>query len=511
MTGSTTSSQNCCFRFNPLRLWTLDEMQLELDQAKPLLQGHLVSCSIQDHIDDMTKYAPRSVIIFFPETFQFKRRLFVIEQGREALTADLKKYPDALIVRWYNSITGKMNGESVHGVYGTRSPDLHSWDRVALTAAACCLGEDPILFTCVRGLNAFYGAEEPLNNYYFRRVTLKREPEGKTLLHTYFLTNNEVVRDWNAVRVDSDSLAIRPQIIHSRQLHYHEIQTRLRGNDNGAAEDLEERSSNAVEHFVGIPRRCRVAKEDNMPADFTEVSKLELCTVGRHKTQRTRFKLSGDWYWVPKEHNEILGQHIGRGGVRVRWGSKGFECEIATGVSSSSSEGAMETPGSLDRHAPQSAGPRRFLGQPSACTDIPISEHPHPILGIGFKRHGARSKKVPPSYLVLELPEGPQRYWMPRSITTAFCEELKRGGKMPLEDVMFESEFDWPQGLYLLRTQAVKISVSGYPNPEPMICIVSSDHRPLITQPETKQSRNKRMIQLAPMDVTKRRRIKMED
>ena len=58
--------------------------------------------------------------------------------------------PDALLARWINSLTGKMNGEVINGVHDTRSPDQSAWDQVLLHAAACSIG-DPFLFVCVRG------------------------------------------------------------------------------------------------------------------------------------------------------------------------------------------------------------------------------------------------------------------------------------------------------------------------------------------------------------------------
>mmetsp|Transcript_28325 Transcript_28325/g.44183 ORF Transcript_28325/g.44183 Transcript_28325/m.44183 type:complete len:201 (-) Transcript_28325:206-808(-) len=105
--------------------------------------------------------------------------------------------PDGFVIRWYNSDTGKFNGEPVFAEYGTASPDNNRWDRLMLYAAACSTsGSNPSLFICVKGMGNFLGqAGEDLKNVYFREVPLIRQTTGpKQLLQTYFLTKGDANR-----------------------------------------------------------------------------------------------------------------------------------------------------------------------------------------------------------------------------------------------------------------------------------------------------------------------------
>ena len=126
----------------------------------------------------MGTYAQTSVLFYFPHVFEKKRDKWLLGQGdRKDLTESLKSYPDALLVRWINSLTGKMNGEVINGVHDTRSPDQSAWSQVLLHAAACSIG-DPFLFVCVRGYEQWFSENGP-NQMYFRVLRLRRKASSE--------------------------------------------------------------------------------------------------------------------------------------------------------------------------------------------------------------------------------------------------------------------------------------------------------------------------------------------
>ena len=91
-----------------------------------------------------------STLVFFPKAFEEKKRKWCLshDKGRKQLSQSLHSYPDALLVRWYNRDSSKMNGITINAIHDTRSPDLNGWFRTALMAAACSTSTaDPVCCT----------------------------------------------------------------------------------------------------------------------------------------------------------------------------------------------------------------------------------------------------------------------------------------------------------------------------------------------------------------------------
>mmetsp|Transcript_28323 Transcript_28323/g.44177 ORF Transcript_28323/g.44177 Transcript_28323/m.44177 type:complete len:286 (-) Transcript_28323:206-1063(-) len=282
--------------------------------------------------------------------------------------------PDGFVIRWYNSDTGKFNGEPVFAEYGTASPDNNRWDRLMLYAAACSTsGSNPSLFICVKGMGNFLGqAGEDLKNVYFREVPLIRQTTGpKQLLQTYFLTKGDANCQWDRINVNpSDLTSLRPEIIKKTQLTEAAIQTQVLLDPDTLAEEAFEIESHDIENCIGLRRRTENAKQNNMPSDFTRISKLELTRTGAGSSDknRIRFQVEGDWLHPPQSFEEELRQYIGvlqSMDIRVRWGPKGFECvatklaDAATGTDATSTSSAASSP---------SFSTTKFTGVPGAQT-----------------------------------------------------------------------------------------------------------------------------------------------
>jgi len=82
-------------------------MHLKMNEFRPLLTGHLVSCSIHDCLNDFQSMIGKSILVYFPRTFDSKREQYFLAhpRSRETIARDLNLMYDAVIVRWFNSRT----------------------------------------------------------------------------------------------------------------------------------------------------------------------------------------------------------------------------------------------------------------------------------------------------------------------------------------------------------------------------------------------------------------------
>ena len=495
-------------------LW--QDMEHIMDKQQSLLASSLVTCSFHDTFVDLGRHAQTSAIFYEPHVFKEKRRMWLTSHpnpvARKALSRDLKDMPDGLVVRYINSDTTKMNGVAVYGVHDTRSPDDSAGHRLLLHAAACSTsGTDPVGFLCVAGWEQFFDKPGP-KHLYFRRVQLNRYPVGKTQLDTCFLSQSDasVTPEWAALNVDVDSLiSLKPCIVKEQHLSFSEIQTDISIDcETPVPQQLDCDSENA--ETMGFYRGIRLVKDEYMPKDFRQISKLSVGTLGRLKTERCRFRYEGDWFWVPKDTHEKMKVYVGQLNViiLVRWGQRGFECMVenhdtTVSILLAPSGGTSTGTDTLNDRAHDRLQPEtnpstqtQFIGQPSRSDQIPVQNHPHVIHNLGFRK--AKGDKLS-SYVMLES----GYYWLPKSLTERIIMKMESETGRSVTNDSVDHQQCFLNSFFLCRTENCRIGVTGHPNPEPLISITDKTGEVIISQPETMNSRKKRGLQVEP----KRRRL----
>mmetsp|Transcript_28409 Transcript_28409/g.44337 ORF Transcript_28409/g.44337 Transcript_28409/m.44337 type:complete len:308 (+) Transcript_28409:366-1289(+) len=267
-------------------------MHLKMNEFRPLLTGHLVSCSIHDCLNDFQSMIGKSILVYFPRTFDSKREQYFLAhpRSRETIARDLNLMYDAVIVRWFNSRTGKFNGHPICAKYKGRTPDADSWGSCMLYGAALCnSSQQPELLLCVAGMEKYYSTDDHLRNIYFRRLPLLRE---STFPKRHLVP-------------------IRPQVLQKEHLSYDEIQTTLSLDLDVVLTEEEPVPSELLEKCTGLRRRTETARESNIPKQFTPVRKLEVTSIGKGRSgkDRVRFQIEGDWRHPPPQYEDELRKH----------------------------------------------------------------------------------------------------------------------------------------------------------------------------------------------------------
>ena len=449
------------------------DMTDRMDQHRLMLKRSLVECSIHDHIDQMGTYAQTSVLFYFPHVFHKKKDKWLLEQGdRKDLTESLKSYPDALLVRWINSLTGKMNGEVINGVHDTRSPDQSAWSQVLLHAAACSIG-DPFLFVCVRGYEQWFSENGP-NQMYFRVLRLRRKAMApKMHLDTWFQTKVKVPSECNfeAMGVDIDSLSMKPVVVKSQHMNAAEIQIDITIDGNDLVQhvdDLQSDGTEAISKYAG----CRLVKEEHLSSEFRPIKQLIIRPLGQKSTPRCCFNYEGAWFFSSSEKHAALSQHAHDSSktILIRWGPNGFEFKVET----QEDQNANVNP--------------KWCGRPAHSESIPIRQDAQAIKGIGFRKVKGQSLS---SYVQLD---GENRYWLPSSITELILTRLKvdTGIEIRSDEAALGWQYDYLNEYFVLRTEEAKVRVSGKRNAEISVSILDADGNTYISQRLTHSSRKRR-------------------
>lgn len=460
------------------------KMQHTLKKHASMLKGSgpLVTCSIHDHINDMSSFTQRTVIVFFPKAFEEKRRKWCLshDKGRKQLSQYLHSYPDALLVRWYNRDSSKMNGITINAIHDTRSPDLNGWFRTALMAAACSTSTaDPVLFVCVAGSEQWFGQEGP-EHMYFRRVALRRVVLApKMVLDTVFLTKRNLPSecDFANMGVNVDLQPLRPRILKTQQLCLSEIQTDIEIDDNAVLDDLDDLRSDGTEavcKWSGI----KVLRSENLSAEFKPVKRLTIKTQGKHGP-KVCFDYEGEKLWVPTQKQEATRSYADNPNINflVRWGPNGFEflAEDAENV----------CPDENEVNA-------KWAGKQLTADKIPVKSKPQAIKSIGFQQLKGSNLS---GYVQLDGRE--DRYWLPKSITEGVLMILARdsGIDITVKSVKKGVEYHYLDGYFLKHTEEMrergKVRVAGQPNPEILIDIVDADDEVILFQRLTERGKRK--------------------
>ena len=449
------------------------DMTDRMDQHRLMLKRSLVECSIHDHIDQMGTYAQTSVLFYFPHVFEKKRDKWLLGQGdRKDLTESLKSYPDALLARWINSLTGKMNGEVINGVHDTRSPDQSAWSQVLLHAAACSIG-DPFLFVCVRGYEQWFSENGP-NQMYFRVLRLRRKAMApKMHLDTWFPTKDKVPSECNfeAMGVDIDSLSMKPVVVKSQHMNAAEIQIDITIDGNDLVQhvdDLQSDGTEAISKYAG----CRLVKEEHLSSEFRPIKQLIIRPLGQKSTPRCCFNYEGAWFFSSSEKHAALSQHAHDSSktILIRWGPNGFEFKVEM----QEDQNANVNP--------------KWCGRPAHSESIPIRQDAQAIKGIGFRKVKGQSLS---SYVQLD---GENRYWLPSSITELILTRLKvdTGIEIRSDEAALGWQYDYLNEYFVLRTEEAKVRVSGKRNAEISVSILDADGNTYISQRLTHSSRKRR-------------------
>ena len=411
---------------------------------------------------------------------------FSHDKVRNQVSKTLQSYPDAILVRWYNSDTGKMNGEKIKAIHDSRTPDADGFAKTALYAAACSTSaRDPVLFVCIAGSEQWFGKEGP-EHMYFRRVQLRREVlEPKMILDTVFFTKSNLSAecDFANMGVSMDLQPLNPRILKPQQLCLDEIQTDIQFDGNAVLDDLDDLHSDgteAVNRWSGIKK----LGADNLSAEFKAVKKLTIKIQGKHGP-KVCFDYEGDKLWVPKEKQEATRPYADNPNIQflVRWGPNGFEFMVE--------DADYVCPDENEVHA-------KWTGKQLNTDKIPVKSMPQAIKSIGFQQLRGRNLS---SFVQLDGQQ--DRYWLPASVTETILMRLKQDMSIDItaESVKKGAEYQYLHHHFLNRTEEMRkrgnARVVGQPNPEILISIVDADGLEYVFQRLTEKEKKRKMDQIS--------------
>lgn len=387
--------------------------------------GVLVSCSMHELVESMGILVGRSVAVYYPRISEAKAAMWDDRGNIEvSKTEDLQKRqadfrkqvvdtPEAFLMRYHNSQTGKVNGLTICGHFATRSHRSKSAWAVtaeALGWASSCKN-DPVLFVCVAGDTE--GGEggvsglADMSNMYFRMVSVKRTGDRlATYLpwHCNFKNDNHKnhrTTDWGriGVRVDEQE-NLRYAVSGIDAVPTFESMGSIDIEVSGVPEDSDDWSVAGSEERAAVTGiECRTYKlEDHSGALSAWVawSDYKICQVGKCNTEKLRFKVCGDWFWVP----------VGALGKQLIEHLRGSD----SGVPETVCEVWMDEGGVFHWRpvGDSGVGGSKVIGRCFAARALPVKETPYAILGAGLEWTGRKSSL----YLCVE--EG--RFYAPHSI-----------------------------------------------------------------------------------------------
>jgi hypothetical protein len=398
--------------------------------------GALVSCSMHELVESMGAFVGRSVAVYYPHIAEAKAAMWsdranievsASEDPKKRLADHRKQLvdtPEAFLARYHNSQTGKVNGLTICGHFATRSRRSKSaWAMMAegVGWASSCKN-DPVLFVCVAGdteggEGGVSGLLE-MSNMYFRMVGVKRT--GAPLVtclpwHCNFRNDNHKNRttDWTKIGVQVDKQTNLRYAVHDKDEEpdfksMGSIDVEVSGvpeaSNDWSFADSEERAA-----VTGI--ECRTYKlEDHSEALSAWVawSAYKVCKVGKSSTEKLRFKVHGDWFWVPVGLlcNQLI-EHL-RG---LDSGEPETICEVR-----------MDEGGAFHWRAVGDGcvGRSKVIGMCYAARGLPVKETPYAILGAGLEWTGRKNS------LYLHVDEG--RYYAPQSIREKVLALLEGAG-----------------------------------------------------------------------------------
>ena len=203
----------------PARFEALMDLMLKVI---PLLwePGVLVSCSFHDHIAHMETYVGRTTCVYYPSVAEEKALRWREEYkaadnfARKRLRKQLNKVPDGFVCRWWNSLTGKVNGYVIHSNFAVQGHSPKAgwdvWVRVVAWASSC--GSQPSLFIGA-------AIRSDLCGVYYRKLDVTRTGPSLWMILCWdcgFKIGNfkNHVTDWGRVGVQPDLLNnLRMQLV----------------------------------------------------------------------------------------------------------------------------------------------------------------------------------------------------------------------------------------------------------------------------------------------------------
>jgi hypothetical protein len=437
--------------------------------------GALVSCSMHEMIESMGKFVGRSVAVYYPQISEAKAAMWADRANIEVSESedlqmrhsDFRKQlidtPEAFFTRYHNSRTGKVNGLSIRGHFATRSCRSKSALAMMVEAlgwASSCKN-DPLLFICVAGDTE--GGEGgvsgggDMSHMYFRKVHMTRT--GGSLVtclpwHCDFQSGGHKnhTTDWERIGVQVNKQENLRFVVHGRGVvptfeSMGRIDVEVSGVPDGT-DDLSVAGSEERAAVTGI--ECMTYKlEDHNGALSAWVawSDYKICLVGKSSTEKLRFKVCGDWFWVP----------VGVLGRQLIEHLKGLDL----GVHKAVCEVCMDE-GDIFHWRPSGdsgVGRGKVIGKCNAAKALPVKETPYAILGAGLEWTG----RINSLYLWVE--EG--RFYAPQSIRDQVLDQVNEKGRGGGERV---SEF--LAGKLIKHTASCFKKPRGAANSEELFAIV---------------------------------------
>ena len=494
------------FTFPEGEAWTLDEMDSELDKAHALLEKCLVSASIHEHLAGMEQCLTRSIVVYCPLAFKWKRHRQLGIKAKDKDESYKTDYPDGVVMRYKNKHSLKVNGEEAHGRISGRKHevDKYGWDAVARVAAACChSGQDPRLFVVVGGTERFFDGGAGPVHFYLREVPLQRFAVAPSmLLQTAFIGDKknafEEIAEWSQINVRPHELRLNPRIlprsvVKNARTPDLPIQIELAIPDAFSPADLldvDDASEEEITAFTGKQPGVCAPSEWNMPSVASQWELLKNQTVGRHKTDKLKFKWKGSWFWLPKKDQaEIRAKVFGKEGVTCtfQWRDNAFYCIISEIDDTS----APLASASLPMQGADLPGVKTtLLGPKRSRFDIPVTGNK---IKDGNTINDAGLKGETDTCFV-DLSQG--MFCIPQSLSVKLL-ALAEGKGTP-------RDLSFLRGCKLIRPDSERMRVRDQSNDEPYVWIITAADEVLVkqdfTKPCAKAKRQRELLGAAQAD-----------
>jgi hypothetical protein len=280
---------------------------------------------------------------------------------------------------------------------------------------------------------------------------------------------------------------ILPRAVIKSEKGAKEMQTELAIPESFSPEELckiGDHSDGSVDESYGVKKGIWAVAEENMPSEYEPWQQLKVGTIGRHTTEKLKFKYRGQWFWCPKHlEADIMANVFGKEDqflCKIRWSAGSLGIRISE-RSDTSAPIASET-SSLMLPAEQPAVKTTIcLGKRTALKNMPTSSVGHKIMDAVWINIGSKSDSC-----VVNTAEG--LFALPASFSRWIYDEAEHRNN--------------PKDLRFLRGCKVVIPAGGtmirvfpgrtYPNPELLMWIITAAGKDLVRQTETTGSIDKR-------------------
>jgi len=273
---------------------------------------------------------------------------------------------------------------------------------------------------------------------------------------------------------------IIPKAVVGTELRAKEMQTELAIPESFSPAELfefDDHGSDSMADFSGVRKGILAPNEHNMPSEYSELHSLKVGVVGKHSTQKLRFMFEGASFWLPKKDQAYIMENVfGKEDhvlCELRWsaGALGFRISERSDTSATMASGST----TLMLPAEQPAvKPPTFTGKRIAAKNLRASTEGYEIMDAFLINIKGKTDSC-----VVDTTEG--LLALPSSFSKWVIAEAEH--KKQPKDVSFL------RGCKVVKPPGgTLIGVSGNPNAEPVMWIITAAGRDLVRQNETTTS-----------------------